>query len=144
MEKRKTVSISFRIDEEIKAEIEKIAKYENKTLANKAREILLYGASIRPHKLNTETIKNDIKRIDIELKGKLENWGLAIDSQLKAFKSNREFLSENRLLIEDLKKQNEKLINNLKHQKKKYNTQVLIFFTINILATFFFTWFFAH
>lgn len=120
MNSRKTTTLSFRIDDELKNELTKLAERENKTITNKAKEVLIETLKLKPAKTMTDEVRENIVWIDEELKKKIKAWDMDIQSQLNTFKLNRDLLNEFRNSASELRE-------NLTLEKRKSRNQILIF-----------------
>lgn len=120
MNSRKTTTLSFRIDDELKNELTKLAERENKTITNKAKEVLIETLKLKPAKTMTDEVRENIVWIDEELKKKIKTWDMDIQSQLNTFKLNRDLLNEFRNSASELRE-------NLALEKRKSRNQILIF-----------------
>ncbi|HCT3785956.1 TPA: hypothetical protein OTT33_003693 [Proteus mirabilis] len=120
MNSRKTTTLSFRIDDELKNELTKLAERENKTITNKAKEVLIETLRLKPAKTMTDEVRENIVWIDEELKKKIKAWDMDIQSQLNTFKLNRDLLNEFRNSASELRE-------NLTLEKRKSRNQILIF-----------------
>ncbi|ECG2670379.1 hypothetical protein EVU52_26580 [Salmonella enterica subsp. enterica serovar Takoradi] len=120
MNSRKTTTLSFRIDDELKNELTKLAERENKTITNKAKEVLIETLKLKPAKTMTDEVRENIVWIDEELKKKIKAWDMDIQSQLNTFKLNRDLLNE-------FRNSASKLRENLTLEKRKSRNQILIF-----------------
>lgn len=56
-ESKKTTTVSFRIEDDLKDKLQIIAERENKTITNKAREILAESLHLSPRKTLTERLR---------------------------------------------------------------------------------------
>ncbi|MEX5402572.1 hypothetical protein WCD96_19110, partial [Proteus mirabilis] len=70
-ESKKTTTVSFRIEDDLKDKLQIIAERENKTITNKARELLAESLHLSPRKTLTERLQDDVTRIDQELRHNL-------------------------------------------------------------------------
>lgn len=120
MNSRKTTTLSFRIDDELKNELTKLAERENKTITNKAKEVLIETLKLKPAKTMTDEVKENIGWIDEELKKKIKAWDMEIQSQLNTFKLNRDLLNDFRNSASELRE-------SLALEKRKGRNQILIF-----------------
>lgn len=127
MNSRKTTTLSFRIDDELKNELTKLAERENKTITNKAKEVLIKTMKLKPAQSMTDEVRENIRWIDDELKKKIKAWDMEIQSQLNIFKLNRDLLNEYRIQYLDTQEQLRKEKENLIQEKGKSRNQFLIF-----------------
>lgn len=128
MNSRKTTTLSFRIDDELKNELTKLAERENKTITNKAKEVLIEALNLKPAKNLSDEIRENIDLIDTDLKGKLKSWDMEIQSQLNTFKLNRDLLNEYRNQYLDTRTQLEK---EKKTNKSRWVITTVIQFGLN-------------
>jgi len=63
-ESKKTTTVSFRIEDDLKEKLLSIAEQENKTITNKARELLTESLNVLPQKTLIENLRQDISHID--------------------------------------------------------------------------------
>lgn len=129
MTSRKTTTLSFRIDDELKNELTKLAERENKTITNKAKEVLIEALNLKPAKNLSDEIRENIQSIDTDLKGKLKNWDMEIQSQLNSFKLNRDLLNEYRNQYLDMRAQ---LGNEKKTSKSRWVITSVIQFGLSV------------
>ncbi|EJD6049413.1 hypothetical protein M0I35_RS20435 [Providencia rettgeri] len=127
MNSRKTTTLSFRIDDELKNELTKLAERENKTITNKAKEVLIEALKLKPAKSMTDEVRENIGWIDEELKKKIKAWDIEIQSQLNTFKLNRDLLNEFKDSAYELRK-------NLIQEKGKSRNQFLIFLAVTLCS----------
>lgn len=127
MNSRKTTTLSFRIDDELKNELTKLAERENKTITNKAKEVLIETMKLKPAQSMTDEVRENIRWIDEELKKKIKAWDMEIQSQLNIFKLNRDLLNEYRIQYLDTQEQLRKEKENQTQEKGKNRNQFLIF-----------------
>lgn len=125
MNGRKTTTLSFRIDDELKNELTKLAERENKTITNKAKEVLIETMKLKPAQSMTDEVRENIRWIDDELKKKIKAWDMEIQSQLNTFKLNRDLLNEFKDSAYELRK-------NLIQEKGKNRNQFLIFLAVTL------------
>ena len=128
MNSRKTTTLSFRIDDELKNELTKLAERENKTITNKAKEILIETMKLKPAQSMTDEVRENIRWIDDELKKKIKAWDMEIQSQLNLFKLNRDLLNEYRNQYLDTRTQLEK---EKKTNKSRWVITTVIQFGLN-------------
>lgn len=93
-ESKKSTTLSFRIEDDLKEKLSQIAEQENKTLTNKARELLAQALSLPPRKILTENILDDVRRIDRELRINLTKWDMELSRQLSTVSTGKHLLSE--------------------------------------------------
>ncbi|EEU9561261.1 hypothetical protein FXI36_24625 [Escherichia coli] len=123
---RKTTTLSFRIDDELKNELTKLAERENKTITNKAKEVLIEALNLKPAKKLSDEIRENIQSIDTDLKGKLKNWDMEIQSQLNLFKLNRDLLNQYRDLLNQYRNQYLDMRTQLEKEKKTNKSRWVI------------------
>ena len=93
-ESKKSTTLSFRIEDDLKEKLSQIAERENKTLTNKARELLAQALSLSPRKTLTENILDDVRRIDRELRINLTKWDIELSRQLSTVSTGKHLLNE--------------------------------------------------
>lgn len=128
MNSRKTTTLSFRIDDELKNELTKLAERENKTITNKAKEVLIETMKLKPAQSMTDEVRENIRWIDEELKKKIKAWDMEIQSQLNLFKLNRDLLNQYRNQYLDMQTQLEK---EKKTNKSRWVITTVIQFGLN-------------
>lgn len=128
MNSRKTTTLSFRIDDELKNELTKLAERENKTITNKAKEVLIETMKLKPAQSMTDEVRENIRWIDDELKKKIKAWDMEIQSQLNLFKLNRDLLNQYRNQYLDMRTQLEK---EKKTNKSRWVITTVIQFGLN-------------
>ncbi|MDC9782985.1 hypothetical protein, partial [Proteus mirabilis] len=93
-ESKKTTTVSFRIEDDLKDKLQIIAERENKTITNKAREILAESLHLSPRKTLTERLQDDVTRIDQELRHNLRKWNLEVNHQLSTLNASQKLLND--------------------------------------------------
>lgn len=126
MNSRKTTTLSFRIDDELKNELTKLAERENKTITNKAKEVLIETMKLKPAQSMTDEVRENIRWIDDELKKKIKAWDMEIQSQLNLFKLNRDLLNQYRDLLNQYRNQYLDMQTQLEKEKKTNKSQWVI------------------
>lgn len=117
VESKKTTTLSFRIEDDLKEKLSQLAERENKTLTNKARELLAHSLNLAPRKTLTEELINDVRRIDRELNLNLTKWNMEINRQLST-------VSMGKMLLNDYETQIKRLSTELEEETaKNRNTQ---------------------
>jgi len=101
-ESKKTTTVSFRIEDDLKEKLLRIAERENKTLTNKARELLAEALNLSPRKTLTENLQDEVNRLDRDLRLNLAKWNMEVSRQLSTFNANRS-------LINDLSEESQRL-----------------------------------
>ncbi|ENO1964920.1 hypothetical protein ACA921_004931 [Escherichia coli] len=126
MNSRKTTTLSFRIDDELKNELTKLAERENKTITNKAKEVLIETMKLKPAQSMTDEVRENIRWIDDELKKKIKAWDMEIQSQLNLFKLNRDLLNQYRDLLNQYRNQYLDMQTQLEKEKKTNKSRWVI------------------
>lgn len=93
-ESKKTTTVSFRIEDDLKEKLLRIAERENKTLTNKARELLAEALNLSPRKTLMENMRNDISHIDQELRASLSKWNMEVNRQLSTFNASKSLMND--------------------------------------------------
>lgn len=93
-ESKKTTTVSFRIEDDLKDKLQIIAERENKTITNKARELLAESLHLSPRKTLTERLQDDVTRIDQELRHNLRKWNLEVNHQLSTLNASQKLLND--------------------------------------------------
>ncbi|KLN95593.1 hypothetical protein [Moellerella wisconsensis] len=133
-ESKKTTTVSFRIEDDLKEKLLRIAERENKTLTNKARELLAEALNLSPRKTLTENLQDEVNRLDRDLRLNLAKWNMEVSRQLSTFNANRS-------LINDLSEESQRLRQELndetkQHQKtqRKITQWTMVFFLTVLLS----------
>lgn len=133
-ESKKTTTVSFRIEDDLKEKLLRIAERENKTLTNKARELLAEAINLSPRKTLTENLQDEVNRLDRDLRLNLAKWNMEVSRQLSTFNANRS-------LINDLSEESQRLRQELddetkRHQKtqRKMTRWTMVFFLTVLLS----------
>ncbi len=133
-ESKKTTTVSFRIEDDLKEKLLSIAERENKTLTNKARELLAEALNLSPRKTLTENLQDEVNRLDRDLRLNLAKWNMEVRRQLSTFNANRS-------LINDLSEESQRLRQELddetkRHQKtqRKMTRWTMVFFLTVLLS----------
>lgn len=133
-ESKKTTTVSFRIEDDLKEKLLSIAERENKTLTNKARELLAEALNLSPRKTLTENLQDEVNRLDRDLRLNLAKWNMEVSRQLSTFNANR-------CLINDLSEESQRLRQELddetkRHQKtqRKITRWTMVFFLTVLLS----------
>ncbi|MEI9535674.1 hypothetical protein [Moellerella wisconsensis] len=133
-ESKKTTTVSFRIEDDLKEKLLRIAERENKTLTNKARELLAEALNLSPRKTLTENLQDEVNRLDRDLRLNLAKWNMEVSRQLSTFNANRS-------LINDLSEESQRLRQELddetkRHQKtqRKMTRWTMVFFLTVLLS----------
>jgi len=93
-ESKKTTTLSFRIEDDLKEKLSQISERENKTLTNKARELLAQSLNLSPRKTLTENLLDDVRSIDRELNLNLTKWNMELTRQLSTVSSGKQLLGD--------------------------------------------------
>jgi len=123
MESKKTTTISFRIDDELKNLLSDAAKRENKTITVKAKEALTEYLKISPVQGMVKNTNLEIHKIDLDISGKIQKWKGAFDTEYIGIMENQKLLSEYHQKIISLK--NEIELN--QKQEKKIGAKLFLF-----------------
>jgi hypothetical protein len=94
MESKKTTTISFRIDDELKNLLSDAAAQENKTITVKAKEALIEYLKISPTRGMVKNTNLEIQKIDLDITGKIKKWKGAFDTEYIGIIENQKLLSE--------------------------------------------------
>ncbi|MEX9876186.1 CopG family ribbon-helix-helix protein [Providencia manganoxydans] len=102
MESRKTTTISFRIDDELKKKLSDVAKRENKTITVKAKEALTEYLEINPINGMIKNTSLEIHKTDLDITGKIQKWKGAFDTEYLGVMENQKLLNEYHQKIKQL------------------------------------------
>lgn len=111
-ESKKTTTLSFRIEDDIKEKLNQIAERENKTLTNKARELLAQSLNLSPRKTLTENVLEEVRSIDRELHLNLSKWNMELTRQLSTVNAGKS-------LLNDYERQTQRLRSELGEEKAR-------------------------
>lgn len=111
-ESKKTTTLSFRIEDDLKEKLNQIAVRENKTLTNKARELLAQSLNLSPRKTMTENVLEEVRSIDRELHLNLSKWNMELTRQLSTVNAGT-------VLLNDYERQNKRLRSELEDEKAR-------------------------
>lgn len=134
MESKKTTTLSFRIEDDLKEKLLRIAERENKTLTNKARELLAEALNLSPRKTLTENLQDEVNRLDRDLRLNLAKWNMEVSRQLSTFNANRS-------LINNLSEESQRLRQELDDETKRHQktqrkmTRWTMFFFLTVLLS---------
>lgn len=129
MESRKTTTISFRIDDELKNLLSNAAERENKTITVKAKEALIEYLKISPTRGMVQNTNLEITKIDLDIAGKIQKWKGAFDTEYIGIMENQKLLSDYHQKIINLKNE----IELKQKQDKKIGTKLFLF-SVAIIA----------
>lgn len=93
-ESKKSTTLSFRIEDDLKEKLNQLAERENKTLTNKARELLAQSLNLSPRKTLIENLLDDVRSIDRELNMNLTKWNMELTRQLSTVNTGKHLLSD--------------------------------------------------
>lgn len=129
MESRKTTTISFRIDDDLKKDLADAAERENKTITVKAKEALTEYLKISPIRGMVKDTNLETHKIDLDVMGKIKKWKGAFDTEYIGIIENQKLLSEYHQKIINL-------TNELELKKNKQNKIgiKLFLFSIGIIT----------
>lgn len=102
MESKKTTTISFRIDDELKSLLSNAAERENKTITVKAKEALIEYLKISPTRGMVKNTNLEITKLDLDIMGKIKKWKGAFDTEYTGIMANQKFLSDYHQKIREL------------------------------------------
>lgn len=102
MESRKTTTISFRIDDELKNLLSNAAERENKTITVKAKEALIEYLKISPTRGMVKNTNLEITKLDLDITLKLKKWKGAFDTEYIGIMANQKLLSDYHQKIREL------------------------------------------
>jgi len=133
-ESKKTTTVSFRIEDDLKGKLLSIAERENKTLTNKARELLAESLSLSPRKTLTENLRDDVSRLDQELRMNLSRWSMEVNCQLSTFNTSKSLLNDFSDGYQRLRQELE--AETKRHQKtqRKMTSWTIVFFLTVLLS----------
>ena len=117
MESRKTTTISFRIDDELKNLLSNTAKKENKTITVKAKEALTEYLKLNTVRGYVKEVDVEIKKIDIDVMGKISRWKGAFDVEYIGIMENQKLLFDHHQKLRELTYQIESMMR--KEEKKE-------------------------
>lgn len=123
MESKKTTTISFRIDDQLKNLLSDAAEKENKTITVKAKEALIEYLKISPTRGMVKNTNLEIQKIDLDITGKIKKWKGAFDTEYISIIENQKLLSEYHQKIINLTNQIE--LN--QSQQKNIGTKLFLF-----------------
>lgn len=123
MESKKTTTISFRIDDELKNLLSDAAAQENKTITVKAKEALIEYLKISPTRGMVKNTNLEIQKVDLDITGKIKKWKGAFDTEYIGIIENQKLLSEYHQKIINLTNQIE--LN--QSQQKNIGTKLFLF-----------------
>lgn len=105
MESRKTTTISFRIDDELKKKLLDASERENKTITVKAKEALTEYLEINPIRGMIKNTNLEIHKTDLDITGKIKKWKGAFDTEYIGILENQKLLDNYHQKIKQLTEQ---------------------------------------
>ncbi|UMU89336.1 CopG family ribbon-helix-helix protein [Klebsiella pneumoniae] len=130
MESRKTTTISFRIDDELKKKLLDASERENKTITVKAKEALTEYLEINPINGMIKNTSLEIHKTDLDISGKIKKWKGAFDTEYIGILENQKLLNEYHQKIKQLTNE----IENTKIKPTENLTVKLCLFSLGIIA----------
>lgn len=130
MESRKTTTISFRIDDELKKKLLDASERENKTITVKAKEALTEYLEINPINGMIKNTSLEIHKTDLDISGKIKKWKGAFDTEYIGILENQKLLNEYHQKIKQLTNE----IENTKIKPTENLTVKLCLFSFGIIA----------
>lgn len=129
MESKKTTTISFRIDDELKNLLSDTAERENKTITVKAKEALIEYLKISPSRGMVKKTNLEIYQIDLDVMAKMKKWKGAFDTEYLGIMENQKLLSAYHEKIITLTNQ----IESKQNQQKRIGIKLFLF-SVAIIA----------
>jgi len=119
---KKTTTVTFRIDTELKNELIKRSEAQNQTISETAKNLLSESLSLLKSRSMLEQAQEDAKEFDEEINLKLKSYNLKIDELFSSNKFSSDLLAEYQLTFNDMKKE-------LKEYEKQKNGGWLSYIT---------------
>jgi len=119
---KKTTTVTFRIDTELKNELIKRSEAQNQTISETAKNLLAESLSLLKSRSMLEQAQEDAKEFDEEINLKLKSYNLKIDELFSSNKFSSDLLAEYQLTFNDMKKE-------LKEYEKQKNGGWLSYIT---------------
>jgi len=119
---KKTTTVTFRIDTELKNELIKRSEAQNQTISETAKNLLAESLSLLKSRSMLEKAQEDAKEFDEEINLKLKSYNLKIDELFSSNKFSSDLLAEYQLTFNDMKKE-------LKEYEKQKNGGWLSYIT---------------
>jgi len=135
---KKTTTVTFRIDTELKNELIKRSEAQNQTISETAKNLLAESLSLLKSRSMLEKAQEDAKEFDEEINLKLKSYNLKIDELFSSNKFSSDLLAKYQLTFNDMKKE----LTQYEKQKNggwlSYITFLLSFISATILIINFF------
>lgn len=118
MNSKKTETLTFRMETLLKHRLKVAAKAENKTISDKAKELIIEGLGFFPQKTLTDEVKTNVNNIEHSITRLVSKFQTSAELLEHKYKNSESLLSEYQKAIKDL----EKINNNIAETYKKSNT----------------------
>jgi len=102
---KKTTTVTFRIDTELKNELIKRSEAQNQTISETAKNLLAESLSLLKSRSMLEKAQEDAKEFDEEINLKLKSYNLKIDELFSSNKFSSDLLAKYQLTFNDMKKE---------------------------------------
>lgn len=118
MNSKKTETLTFRMETLLKHRLKVAAKAENKTISDKAKELIIEGLGVFPQKNLTEEVKTNVNNIEQSMTRLVSKFQISSELLENKYKNSEALLLEYKKTIEDL----EEINNNIAETYKKSNS----------------------
>ena len=118
MNSKKTETLTFRMETLLKHRLKVAAKAENKTISDKAKELIIEGLGVFPQKNLTEEVKTNVNNIEQSMTRLVSKFQTSSELLENKYKNSEALLLEYKKTIEDL----EEINNNIAETYKKSNS----------------------
>lgn len=126
MKSKKTTTITFRIEEALKKQLEQMAEIEDKTITDKAKGLIIEGLNLKPQKTFTDEVKNNVSQIDKDLNALNNKLTEAVNVQDKVLKNNGDLLKKYNDTISRIEKTNDVLSKTVRSSNTNTFTNMII------------------
>lgn len=125
MNSKKTETVTFRMETLLKHRLKVAAKAENKTISDKAKELIIEGLGVFPQKNLTEEVKTNVNNIEQSITRLVSRFQNSSELLEHKYKNSEALLLSYKKAIDDLERINKNLEgtnNNIAEVYKKSNS----------------------
>lgn len=118
MNSKKTETLTFRIEKLLKHKLKVAADLENKTISDKAKQLIIEGLGVFPQKNLTDEVKTNVNNIEQSMTRLVSRFQTSSELLESKYKNSEALLLKYKKTIEDL----EEINNNIAETYKKSNS----------------------
>lgn len=152
MNSKKTETVTFRIEKLLKHRLKVAADFENKTISDKAKQLIIEGLGVFPQKTLTDEVKTNVNNIEQSITRLVSRFQNSAELLERKYENSETLLADYKKAIKDLEKINNNIAdtnNNIAETYKKSNSgttaKMIIIASVtslvNLVAVAFFTGF---